>query len=496
MKITKFTTFYKIDFDEKNRKRELYYSQDLMNALSTINYATEEQEPFCYILGEKNLRVPRGVGDTWLMNKLGVYGTIHEGPTFPYDSTKYFNINKKPFPEQMKVIYLSLKAFKAGHTQVIIDMPTGRGKTFTATAIASELGCNILVLVKTEVLLNQWAGEKGSFVNHTKLRPRFICAMRGSKWFMSTYEENLGYKIFVTTHATLRSIIDQQGSPFITEWCIKNKIGLKIFDEFDTEVDSMLKLDFITSVRYNLYLSATTFKNGQYDDAAFQKMIKDIPKYGKDFYVEKPNRIAYIYGFKSEPTREDRKTCYNYKGKFVPDKHMALNMKSQGFWNTLKDIVKTHAMPIYEMDKGHKIVIMCGKIENCKIVKDFLIENFNIPLKHIAEFHSEVPKGEKELALTKPFIISITDSIGRGLDISKIKLTIDMETYAGGSIFKQATGRNGRVGGETGIYIKAIDKSFMESIRYYKKLHKFFDEEFKMFKEINISKHLEGEDRK
>ena len=34
---------------------------------------------------------------------------------------------------------------------------------------------------------------------------------------------------------------------------------------------------------------------------------------------------------KSEPTREDRKTCYNYKGKFVPDKHMALNMKSQGF---------------------------------------------------------------------------------------------------------------------------------------------------------------------
>ena len=79
LKITKFTTFYKIDFDEKNRKRELYYSQDLMNALSTVKYVTEELEPFCYILGEKNLRVPRGIGDTWLMNKLGVYGDIHEG---------------------------------------------------------------------------------------------------------------------------------------------------------------------------------------------------------------------------------------------------------------------------------------------------------------------------------------------------------------------------------------------------------------------------------
>ena len=66
-----------------------------------------------------------------------------------------------------------------------------------------------------------------------------------------------------------------------------------------------------------------------------------------------------------------------------------------------------------------------------------------------------------------------------------------METYAGGSIFKQATGRNGRVGGETGIYIKAVDKSFSETKRYYRKLYKFFDEEFKDWKEIDIT-HVKG----
>ena len=49
MKITKFTTFYKIEFDKNNRKREMFYAQDLMDSLSTVNYITEEKEPFCYL---------------------------------------------------------------------------------------------------------------------------------------------------------------------------------------------------------------------------------------------------------------------------------------------------------------------------------------------------------------------------------------------------------------------------------------------------------------
>ena len=61
MKITKFTTFYKIEFDKNNRKREMFYAQDLMDSLSTVNYITEEKEPFCYLLSPDNLRVPRGI---------------------------------------------------------------------------------------------------------------------------------------------------------------------------------------------------------------------------------------------------------------------------------------------------------------------------------------------------------------------------------------------------------------------------------------------------
>lgn len=491
MKITRFTTFYKIELNKENLKREMYYCRDLISAMSTVDYHTELQEPFCYELNGNVLKVPRGVGDEWLKKKLGVEGTIHQGAIFPYESKKYFSINKKPFPEQMKVIKLSLQNFKNGATQTIIDMPTGRGKTFTATAIASELGCNILILVKTNVLLEQWAGVKGSFAKHTKLHPKYVLPMSGSKWFYQTFDKSNGdldYKVFVTTHATLRSIIEQKGMRFISEWCINNKIGCKIFDEFDTEVDSMLRLDFATSVRYNIYLSATTFKNGQYDDAAFQRMIRDIEKYGKEFYTEKPNRIAYAYGYYSYPTREERGQCYNYKGQFVPDKHMALTIKKDGYFNILKEIINKHVIPIYHLDRGHKCVIMVGKIENCAIVKKFVQDTFKIPDKHIGEFHSEIQKGEKEINLQKPFIISITDSIGRGLDIEKIKITIDMETYAGGSIFKQATGRNGRVGGEEGLYIKAVDKSFADTQRYYGRLKKYFDEEFKRYYEINIGK--------
>lgn len=490
MKITRMTTFYKIELDKNNIKRENYYCADLLRALSTINYHTELVEPFCYEHNDNIIKVPRGCGDDWLKNKLGVDGKIHEGIVFPYDNKKYFNINKKPFPEQMKVIQLTLKNFKNGATQTIIDMPTGRGKTFTATAIASELGCNILVLVKTNVLLNQWAGTKGSFAKHTKLKPKYVLPMSGSKWFYSTFDKDNGleYKVFVTTHATLRSIIKDKGTRFVSEWCINNKIGCKIFDEFDTEVDSMLTLDFITSCRYNIYLSATTFKNGQYDDLAFQRMIRDIQKYGKDFYIEKPNRRAFIYGYYSNPEREERGKCYNFKGQFVPDKHMAMIITKPNYFSILERIVRTHAIPIYEMDKGFKIVIMTGKIENCQIIKNFILEKFKIPASHITEFHSEMAKADREYALTRPFIISITDSIGRGLDIDKIKLTIDMETYAGGSIFKQAAGRNGRVGGDEGIYIKAVDKSFPDTLRYYHKLNKFFDEEFKSYREIDIKR--------
>lgn len=490
MKITRFTTFFKIDLNKSDIKRELYYCRELINSLSTINYHTEEKEPFAYEFNGETIKVPRGVGEGWLKTKLSVEGTIHEGATMPYESKKYFSINKKPFPEQMKVITLALKHLTRGGTQVILDMPTGRGKTFTAVAIASQLGCNILILVKTNTLLNQWSGPEGAFVKHTKLHPKFILPMNGSKWFYQTCDEsngNLGYKIFVTTHATLRSIAEQKGMRFIAEWCMHNKIGCKIFDEFDTEVDSMLRLDFCTSVRYNIYLSATTFKNGMYDDIVFQRMIKEIPKIGKEFYTQKPNRVGFFYGYYTKPKNDERGKCYNYKGQFVPDNHMALAVKSDGYFDILKHIVTKHAMPLYNADKGHKCVIMVGKIESCAIIKKWLLDNFKIKPSHVAEFHSEISKQEKEQALKKPFIISITDSIGRGLDIERIKLTIDMETYAGGSIFKQATGRTGRVGGEEGIFVKAIDKSFPSTIKYYFKLKRLFDEEFKNFHEFNLS---------
>ena len=489
LKITRYTTFFKIDLNKSDMKRELFYCRDLVNSLSTINYHTEEKEPFGYTYDGDKIKVPRGLGEDWLKNKLGVEGKIHDGVVFPYDKQKYFSINKKPFPEQMKVITLALKHLMHGGTQVILNMPTGRGKTFTAVAIASQLGCNLLILVKTNTLLNQWAGPEGAFVKHTKLKQKYVLAMNGSKWFYQTCDDSngdLGYKVFVTTHATLRSIAEQKGMRFIAEWCMHNKIGCKIFDEFDTEVDSMLRLDFSTSVRYNIYLSATTFKNGMYDDMVFQRMIKDIPQYGKEFYTEKPNRIGYFYGYYTNPSREDRGKCYNYKGQFVPNNHMAIAIKSEGYFDMLRHIITKHAMPIYNMDKGHKCVIMVGKIESCAIVKEWLLNNFKIKPNHIAEFHSEISKPEKEIALTKPFIVSITDSIGRGLDIERIKLTIDMETYAGGSIFKQATGRNGRVGGEEGIFIKAIDKSFANTLKYYFRLKRLFDEEFKDYHEFNL----------
>lgn len=489
MKITKFTTFYKIELDKNNLREELYSAQDLLRALSTINYQTEEVEPFCYQFNGHEIRIPAGCGDEWLRRKLNVEGKIHEGPMMPFDSKKYFNINKRPFPEQMQIIKTVLKHFANGGSRAIIDMQTGRGKTFTSVAVASELGCNILILVKTNVLMDQWAGINGAFMKHTKLKYCHILPMNGSRWFDNTFEsQNLGYKVFVTTHASLRAVIKDRGMGFVKEWVYKNKIGCKIYDEFDTEVDSMVNLDLHTATRYTMYLSATTFKNGQYDDMAFQNMIRDTFKYGSELYAsEKPNRKAIIYGYNSKPTRQEYGSCYNFKGQFVPDKYMALAITKPNYFDILERVVKENAIPIYEMDKGFKIVIMTGKISSCEIIEKFIMEKFNIPKDHISQFHSEMDKKSKEIALTRPFIISITDSIGRGLDITKIKMTIDMEAYAGGSIFSQATGRVGRVGGEEGIYIKVIDKSFESTMKYYYKLSNFFDKEFKEVKKIDIS---------
>lgn len=491
MKITKFTTFYKIELNQNNYRNEMVACQNIMDALSTIDYMTECKVPFCYKNDGKSIKIPIGVGDEWLSRKLNAYGIIHKGLVFPHENKKYFSINKRPFPEQLQVIKETLKQFKRfGRTQAILNMQTGRGKTFTATAIASELGCNILVLVKTHVLLNQWSHPiDGAFAKHTKLKPCHVLPMTGSRWFLLTYEgQGMGYKVFVTTHSTVRSILKDKGKRFLSEWFIKNKIGCKIFDEFDTEVDSMIELDFLSSVRYNIYLSATDFKNGISDNGAFQRMFKTTYRYGKELYTDKPNRKAIVYGYNTNPSQEEYRGLFNFKGHFVADKYMNMAIQKQAYFDILGRVIREQAMPIYELDKGFKIVIMTGKIDNCELVEAYIMKTFNIPQAHIGQFHSNMDKSKKANVLDKPFIVSISDSIGRGLDITKIKLTIDMEVYAGGSIFKQATGRNGRVGGVEGLYVKVVDKSVKPVILYFNRLRKYFDEEFKAVSFIDMPK--------
>lgn len=485
IQIIEFSTFYKIP------KVQGYDYRQLLRALSTVNFYTQEYIPNGYFEYETHYRIMKIAKDMLLqyMRYCKIACTIVKSGNFPYDILKGFAMKNQPRDKlQSDVIKDVMEVFK-DKERCIVSLQTGRGKTYVATNVISQLKVRAIILVKSVELKKQWIE---SFQKHSYCK-NILSIEEGIDWL--DYIESKTYEpdVIIATHKSFYILLQDIGEKAFIEFLLKKKIGMKVFDEFDLENGNMFKFDTISSLRYTLYLSATTYKSSRDDDKAFQRIFKDVDNIGPEYMVEVERNGLFIL-FNSKPSQKEYWRCHLYTKDgptFNYQKFHKYAIESKIYDKVLKYLWDKIIKSRYNSEATLKTVFFIGRRDTlAKNFRDNLEKIFDLPKGSISILNSDTPKKEREQIMQKSkLIVSTSKSMGRGIDLKGLDIIVDLETRASKSESAQVIGRVSRVGMTTvGTYIGVVDTAFETVKRNHdnKMNYGFYDEQLTKIKEIEI----------
>ena len=473
MQILRYSTFYKIV--NPPAKERLSICDDL----STLDYETEEKERMAYFYEGKNdiLRIPRGLGDKYI-RKHFPNTPITDGYILKSREI-IFGMEYSPLEKQGMIIPRVLTHLKS-NPQAIVDMRTGKGKTFTAMYLQHQLKVPMLVLVKTRALGDQWLK---AVKKNTKMKFHEYHFAEGSGELYKLARKNP--KMIIATHASIRSFISKVGYQKMNEWLNLWKCGLKVYDEADLETGSMFSIDLHTSVKYMLYLTATMYKSNKHDQKVFKKSFQDVFQIGAEFYDdEEQNRDAIIVRWDSKP-RNHAFLCNRY-GKNQFDRHKYCDYLFMYRPDQMMDLINRvyKKYLVYKEFDDDKFVIYIASKDYCFILREWMSRQMDVHFKDIGIVNSLVEDKWRNYNMSRNIIITTRQSLSRGIDLDGILVQLDLDVYASKSEFEQQVGRTGRTGGAKGYYFGVFDVGFNYVNQTLKGKSPFFGKHFNNIKQI------------
>ena len=471
------------------KRKELTNSSyyNLRSKMSTLNFQENEvpiaffeiQEPIPYVIIP---RIDRNLLDHIIGRKLAFahdYGNR-------LGDIKYNDIPLKPYPHQETIIRDIVKLFNdpaRNDKRVMLALQPGLGKSFISASVVHDMKQKFLFIVYSKKLVSQTCSVFMKYLGKDGM-----CILERSSDF-----DELNYKkikgLFMS-HSMLRSLIKQYSWEYVVD-VLQRKIGItiKIMDEFDKEVGMLYKLECFSNFPYSLYLTGTAYKSLKPDDAVFQTIYRKSTKLGANVRVE-PNKIGYIIDWKFTPTSKERfkmmmrdsKLFKTYYNDYLARKDILLDYIMQKFYKPEDSLIKRM------QSEGGITLLYCGRIENCELVKQKLIDNFGVLESDIGIFNSDVSDKNKLESETKPFICTTCSSMGRGYDNDKIRVLIYLEFSFSISEAEQSYSRVGRLGGKEGHVIWGLDRSFFQvEMNHNKRLRLgLFEKHFKKIERFTI----------
>lgn len=449
----------------------------LKSRLSVIEFKTKNEIPKAFFDFGEVIMIPK-IDPTILFacikKQLKFTPWYIDERKVPVDTYK---LKYKPLPFQVKLLEDAKRVFDTQtDKRVCVTLAPGNGKTYISANIIDHLRCKFLFIVYSGTLVQQGLKNLEEFLDAKGL----IALTQGSDLFDLKYDKING--IFMT-HAMLRTLVKDYGWDRIAD-ILCNKIGItmKVCDEFDREVGFTYQLECMMLFRYSLYLTGTPFKSLKTDDRIFQAIYRKANILGRDIKVE-PNKSIIYLNFKSSPSpaeytiaSRDQETFKIYYNNFLGKKDIHIDYILENLYHPERSLMKNI------INAGRQIVIFCGRIDSCEVVKNKLVKNHSIDENIIGILNSSIknPKHYEE-AKNKSIIVTTCQTLGRGYDSKNIQMLIFLEFHFSKSETIQSISRVGRVGGYAGYVVYPIDHSFISVIRAFesKAAAGIFKEQFK-----------------
>ena len=349
-------------------------------------------------------------------------------------------------------------------SQLSINLNTGKGKTYVAIGTMSFTGIKSVVITYSKSILTQW---KNCIIDYTNLTTKHICDIDGSgsifRLLQKSDKELLDIRVFLVTHATLKSYGDTYGWDKVGELFVKLRIGMKFYDEAHLNFDNMCMIDFYTNVYKTYYLTATPARSNDDENRIYQTAFKNIFSIDLFHADEDPHTHYIAMRYHSHPTPQAISACKNSYG-LDRNKYTNYIIENENF-KSMSRLVLNFIFKNILKSPQDKMLIYIGTNKAIQIFYQWLIDNYPNLTNDIGIYTSIVSDQDKQYALTKKIILTTTKSAGAALDLKGLKCTLVLaEPFKSEVLARQTLGRTRD---NNTYYIEVVDKGFAQCNRYY-----------------------------
>lgn len=438
--------------------------------------------PYGYMYDEesKKLLIPRGVDINYVERLFDTLADFDYEPD-PYDKV---SIKLKVMPRddiQRKSIAFLIGEndfeYTKKYAQLLLNLPTGEGKTYTTVAAITLLGLKPIIIVHTDIIRQQWIS---TFIKMTNLTERQICIINGTANIKRLLkDDSLKYKVYIVNHKTLLSYAKKHSWRELGDVFKHLRVGIKVYDEAHLNFENMLHIDLNTNTKKTIYLTATFDRVNQNEIRLFNICFRNLVRYGEEAKQQKRKHIIYLgVLYNSHPPIDVQADMFTYRG-FNKIRYANYLMNSDKFYDALAFVLR------YFKDKEGKTLILSSKIDSVESIKDFIEKNF--PDKTVGVYHSKIPVEEKLKSRECDIISATPRSFGEGADIPGLRITVMTESYSSKIEAEQVSGRLREYSPyDYTCYVELVDVGFRKVYAMYKKRMSVFKQKCAKILTIDI----------
>lgn len=302
--------------------------------------------------------------------------------------------------------------------------------TFIALASISKLGLKPLIIVPTTLLKNQWIENLNELgIDSNDIATKMIDAP--------------DKKFCVVTISSIETLIRDDWK-FLLDTLNKANFGIKIIDEAHLHLKGVLKLDAISNIKHNWYLSATLGRSNISEDNILNRALKDAERFiGNATYEEYQHEYVNVYlqDIYYHPSAKlcDEHFKYGSKG-LVRATYYNMLMNYKGGKPFMNNII-TMTKRAREISNYGKILILVPIITAIDMVLKYMKADPWFNKFTFAGVNGTMPMAQRKAAMDCDIIVSTSMSMGTGVDIKDLAVVINFDQYASPIITEQIFGR-------------------------------------------------------
>ena len=471
-----FTTYFSVPYDDLNyqlqNKVKNFCKFNLIP--KKFNFQTRKWEVVgkYVIYRKKRLHIPIAYLDDFL-------------DIFPVEQTelKYLEpakhnrnigiqIDKKYQPRDIQLEPIEFLSKKDSRHIRCLNLGTGIGKTFCSIYAISKLDMPAIVIV--DGLTEQWQNAIKQFTGD------YPYTIQGFKSFEKLIESDYKPKIILCSLGTARRWVEPESKyDKLLSWnkfCSEYEIGVKVIDEAHKAFTTVNKIDLLSNIDINIYLTATFMVSNEQVLKIYKRVFSDSVMYSK---MHKAHIDTRVYEYTSGLIDKQVLTKRGYAQYKFEKNILKRKTVFKTFMYVLTEIINVEFIKI-KKDKD-KLLIYFTTHNLINAVKKSLSDKYP-DLKIEAYLGGD----DDEILKNNDIILTTQGSAGEGTDIANLRVVINAIGYKTPLKVTQTMGRLRKRNDTNVIYVDMYDSALTTHANLFNKRKDTILRWSKSYKEYTI----------